>query len=240
MWGHKQAPVATRPRSPPGHHRQPGQHACPAPRGQARRAPASRTPAARPNGRSGPGRNCPAAKACPACGPICGCGGAALAAASVPRELPPEQRGERRHNGQHDHGYSNSAKVLFSLPSPFNVRKDTHPGAALRFCWLHAMQAGDVRLTPESGHVQCNRPCPLCANSGHSKLRAKKKDHLAAVSQKVVSREVSAFTGGAYTAKWIRSASWVPVPDQRCDLRQAQCTNSASIDRRRLHRLRLP
>ena len=24
-----------------------------------------------------------------------------------------------------------------------------------------------VRFTPESGHVQCTRPCPLCANSGH-------------------------------------------------------------------------
>ena len=25
-----------------------------------------------------------------------------------------------------------------------------------------------VRFTPNSGHVQCARPCPLCANSGHS------------------------------------------------------------------------
>ena len=24
----------------------------------------------------------------------------------------------------------------------------------------------DVRFTPESGHVQCNSACPLCANSG--------------------------------------------------------------------------
>ena len=24
-----------------------------------------------------------------------------------------------------------------------------------------------VRFTPESGHVQCTSPCPLCANSGH-------------------------------------------------------------------------
>ena len=24
-----------------------------------------------------------------------------------------------------------------------------------------------VRFTPESGHVQCTRVCPLCANSGH-------------------------------------------------------------------------
>jgi hypothetical protein len=24
-----------------------------------------------------------------------------------------------------------------------------------------------VRFTPESGHVQCTRPCPLRANSGH-------------------------------------------------------------------------
>ena len=27
-----------------------------------------------------------------------------------------------------------------------------------------------VRSTPESGHVQCNTPCPLCANSGHCQL----------------------------------------------------------------------
>ena len=26
---------------------------------------------------------------------------------------------------------------------------------------------GHVRFTPESGHVQCNKACPLCANSGH-------------------------------------------------------------------------
>ncbi|MGB9001794.1 MAG: hypothetical protein WCC43_22175, partial [Pseudolabrys sp.] len=25
----------------------------------------------------------------------------------------------------------------------------------------------DVRFTPESGHVQCNSACPLCARSGH-------------------------------------------------------------------------
>ena len=25
----------------------------------------------------------------------------------------------------------------------------------------------DVRFTPESGHVQCNSVCPLCANSGN-------------------------------------------------------------------------
>jgi len=25
----------------------------------------------------------------------------------------------------------------------------------------------DGRFTPESGHVQCNSACPLCANSGH-------------------------------------------------------------------------
>src|SRR5262249_29216129 len=27
---------------------------------------------------------------------------------------------------------------------------------------------GHVCFTPESGHVQCNTPCPLWANSGHS------------------------------------------------------------------------
>ena len=31
-----------------------------------------------------------------------------------------------------------------------------------------AVQNGDVRFTPKSGHVQCNSACPLCANSGHS------------------------------------------------------------------------
>ena len=25
----------------------------------------------------------------------------------------------------------------------------------------------NVRFAPESGHVQCNSGCPLCANSGH-------------------------------------------------------------------------
>jgi hypothetical protein len=29
------------------------------------------------------------------------------------------------------------------------------------------LSSGDVRFTPESGHVQCNSVCPLCANSGH-------------------------------------------------------------------------
>jgi hypothetical protein len=27
--------------------------------------------------------------------------------------------------------------------------------------------SGNVRFTPESGHVQCNSVCPLCAKSGH-------------------------------------------------------------------------
>ncbi|MGB8745951.1 MAG: hypothetical protein WCD54_08295, partial [Pseudolabrys sp.] len=30
-----------------------------------------------------------------------------------------------------------------------------------------AASQSDVRFTPESGHVQCNSACPLCANSGH-------------------------------------------------------------------------
>jgi hypothetical protein len=30
-----------------------------------------------------------------------------------------------------------------------------------------AITARHVRFTPESGHVQCNSGCPLCANSGH-------------------------------------------------------------------------
>ena len=28
----------------------------------------------------------------------------------------------------------------------------------------------NVRFTPESGHLQCNSPCPLCAKSGHETL----------------------------------------------------------------------
>ena len=31
----------------------------------------------------------------------------------------------------------------------------------------------DVRFTPNSGHVQCNSVCPLCAKSGHSRARLK-------------------------------------------------------------------
>ena len=30
-----------------------------------------------------------------------------------------------------------------------------------------AVQNSYVRFTPNSGHVQCNSACPLCANSGH-------------------------------------------------------------------------
>ena len=30
-----------------------------------------------------------------------------------------------------------------------------------------AVQKRDVRFTPESGHMQCTRRCPLSANSGH-------------------------------------------------------------------------
>jgi hypothetical protein len=38
----------------------------------------------------------------------------------------------------------------------------------------------DVRFAPESGHVRCTRLCPLCANSGHSRMTAQKqKDRLA-------------------------------------------------------------
>jgi hypothetical protein len=31
--------------------------------------------------------------------------------------------------------------------------------------------SSDVRFTPQSGHVQCNSVCPLCANSGHHCVR---------------------------------------------------------------------
>jgi hypothetical protein len=32
---------------------------------------------------------------------------------------------------------------------------------------MSAFSLNDVRFTPESGHVQCNSACLLCANSGH-------------------------------------------------------------------------
>src|SRR5262249_33064978 len=31
----------------------------------------------------------------------------------------------------------------------------------------HCSKKSNVRFTPESGHLQCNGPCPLWANSGH-------------------------------------------------------------------------
>src|SRR5215475_2429134 len=31
-----------------------------------------------------------------------------------------------------------------------------------------------VRFTPESGHVQCTRPCPLWANSGHAGISSRR------------------------------------------------------------------
>jgi hypothetical protein len=43
--------------------------------------------------------------------------------------------------------------------------------------------SADVRFTPESGHVQCNSVCPLCAISGHWSSR-KQKDRPTAVSPK--------------------------------------------------------
>ena len=44
-----------------------------------------------------------------------------------------------------------------------------------------AAQNGDVRFTPESGHVQRTSPCPLSANSGH---RDPLFDHLVGTSEK--------------------------------------------------------
>jgi hypothetical protein len=41
---------------------------------------------------------------------------------------------------------------------------------------------GHFRFIPNSGHVQCNSVCPLCANSGH--WLYKKKDRHAAASPK--------------------------------------------------------
>jgi hypothetical protein len=34
-----------------------------------------------------------------------------------------------------------------------------------------ALQKRHVRFTPKSGHVRCNSPCLLWANSGHQGLR---------------------------------------------------------------------
>ena len=41
----------------------------------------------------------------------------------------------------------------------------TAPAPSCRHHRCH--QSADVCFTPESGHVQCNSVCPLCANSGH-------------------------------------------------------------------------
>ena len=42
-----------------------------------------------------------------------------------------------------------------------------------------------VRFTPESGHVQCNRPCPLCANSGlMQRSKGMLFDHLVGLREK--------------------------------------------------------
>ena len=43
--------------------------------------------------------------------------------------------------------------------------------AASRFhLFTFAPRVQHVRFTPESGHVQCNSVCPLCANSGHGSM----------------------------------------------------------------------
>ena len=43
------------------------------------------------------------------------------------------------------------------------IRADVRFGSKADMC----RAKGYVRSTPESGHVQCNEGCPLCANSGH-------------------------------------------------------------------------
>ena len=51
--------------------------------------------------------------------------------------------------------------------SEIPVRLNVRFGSKADMCSAQA----DVRFIPESGHVQCNSGCPLCANSGHSSLR---------------------------------------------------------------------
>ena len=58
----------------------------------------------------------------------------------------------------------------------------------------------NVRFTPESGHVQCNSECPLCANSGHFAISF---DHLVGRTR----ARTAARRGAAATAsQWVDSA----------------------------------
>ena len=43
--------------------------------------------------------------------------------------------------------------------------RDVRFGSKADMCSAEA----DVRFTPNSGHVQCNSACPLCADSGHTR-----------------------------------------------------------------------
>ena len=68
----------------------------------------------------------------------------------------------------------------FKRGHPLKPDDPEQPTSGAKFQFLLAGQSqvgraqGNVRFTPESGHVQCNSACPLCANSGH---RMKLFDH---------------------------------------------------------------
>jgi hypothetical protein len=70
-------------------------------------------------------------------------------------------------------------KLTGGLPMPAGGTSESHSGVGglldqptRRGRWRRAEvrregRCHDVRFTPKSGHVQCTRRCPLCANSGH-------------------------------------------------------------------------
>jgi hypothetical protein len=62
------------------------------------------------------------------------------------------------------------SKLARSAPPRLSDARPTEPGLLCLWKAHHSGEDGlpnDVRLTPESGHVQCNYGCPLWANSGH-------------------------------------------------------------------------
>ena len=67
-------------------------------------------------------------------------------------------------------------KALTFRPTPLVVQRhrqqlQLRPGGYLKITHQRQLDArffpNNVRFAPESGHVQCNSLCLLCANSGH-------------------------------------------------------------------------
>ena len=88
---------------------------------------------------------------------------------------------------------------------------------------------GHVRSTPESGHVQCNSGCPLCATSGHavtysiaSSARASKagdtvRPNVLAVLRLIVSSYlVGACTGSSFGFSPFSMRSTYPAARRYC------------------------